>query len=76
MSDLITRGESHNNPVHVINVDIKDNYEEAMVGGRMILNLAQSIDGSKDLDQEIQPILDRFQQRYPSAPVLHSVSFF
>ncbi|KAF9310373.1 RNA polymerase II subunit A C-terminal domain phosphatase [Podila horticola] len=74
--DLITRGESHNNPVHVINVDIKDNYEEAMVGGRMILNLAQSIDGSKDLDQEIQPILDRFQQRYPSAPVLHSVSFF
>lgn len=74
--DLITRGESHNNPVHVINVDIKDNYEEAMVGGRMILNLAQSIDGAKDLDQEIQPILDKFQQRYPSAPVLHSVSFF
>ncbi|KAG0092673.1 RNA polymerase II subunit A C-terminal domain phosphatase [Podila epicladia] len=74
--DLIMRGESHNNPVHVINVDIKDNYEEAMVGGRMILNLAQSIDGAKDLDQEIQPILDRFQQRYPSAPVLHSVSFF
>lgn len=76
MSDLIMRGESHNNPVHIINVDIKDNYEEAMVGGRMILNLAQSIDGAKDLDQEIQPILDRFQQRYPSAPVLHSVSFF
>ncbi|KAF8925371.1 RNA polymerase II subunit A C-terminal domain phosphatase [Haplosporangium bisporale] len=74
--DLITRGEFHNNPVHVINVDIKDNYEEAMVGGRMILNLAQSIDASKDLDQEIQPILDKFQQRYPSTPVLHSVSFF
>ncbi|KAG0332565.1 RNA polymerase II subunit A C-terminal domain phosphatase [Podila humilis] len=74
--DLITRGESHNNPVHVINVDIKDNYEEAIIGGRMILNLAQSIDGSQDLDQEMQPILDKFQQRYPNTPVLHSVSFF
>ncbi|KAG0258227.1 RNA polymerase II subunit A C-terminal domain phosphatase [Mortierella polycephala] len=74
--DLIQRGETHCNPVHVINVEIKDNYEEAMVGGRMILQLAKDIDGSKDLDQEIQVILDRFQQRYPTAPVLHSVSFF
>ncbi|KAG9060951.1 RNA polymerase II subunit A C-terminal domain phosphatase [Linnemannia hyalina] len=74
--DLIQRGESHSNPVHVINVDIKDNYEEAMVGGRMILHLAKDIEQARDLDQEIQPILDRFNQRYPSAPVLHSVSYF
>jgi RNA polymerase II subunit A C-terminal domain phosphatase SSU72 len=60
----------------VINVEIKDNYEEAMVGGRMILHLAKDIDQARDLDQDIQPILDRFQQRYPSTPVLHSVSFF
>ncbi|KAF9434839.1 RNA polymerase II subunit A C-terminal domain phosphatase, partial [Entomortierella beljakovae] len=70
--DLITRGEAHSNPVHVINVEIKDNYEEAMAGGRMILHLAKDIDQARDLDQEIQPILDKFQQRYPSAPVLHS----
>lgn len=74
--DLIQRGESHSNPVHVINVDIKDNYEEAMVGGRMILHLAKDIEQARDLDEEIQPILDRFNQRYPSAPVLHSVSYF
>ncbi|KAF9342764.1 RNA polymerase II subunit A C-terminal domain phosphatase [Mortierella sp. AD094] len=74
--DLIVRGESHSNPVHVINVEIKDNYEEAMVGGRMILHLAKDIEQARDLDQDIQPILDRFQQRYPNAPVLHSVSFF
>ncbi|KAG0374936.1 MAG: RNA polymerase II subunit A C-terminal domain phosphatase SSU72 [Linnemannia gamsii] len=74
--DLIQRGESHSNPVHVINVDIKDNYEEAMVGGRMILHLAKDIEQARDLDQDIQPILDRFNQRYPSAPVLHSVSYF
>lgn len=74
--DLISRGETHNNPVHVINVEIKDNYQEAMVGGGMILNLATSIQQARDLDQEIQNILSKFQDRYPSAPVLHSVSFF
>ncbi|KAF9973732.1 RNA polymerase II subunit A C-terminal domain phosphatase [Actinomortierella ambigua] len=74
--DLIQRGEYHSNPVHVINVEIKDNYEEAMVGGRMILSLATAIEQSRDLDHDVQDILDKFQQRYPNAPVLHTVSFF
>ncbi|KAF9165842.1 RNA polymerase II subunit A C-terminal domain phosphatase [Actinomortierella ambigua] len=74
--DLIQRGETHSNPVHVINVEIKDNYEEAMVGGRMILSMATAIEQSRDLDHDIQDILDKFQQRYPNAPVLHTVSFF
>jgi RNA polymerase II subunit A C-terminal domain phosphatase SSU72 len=29
-----------NRPVHVFNVDIKDNHEEALVGGKAILDLA------------------------------------
>ncbi|KAI7824136.1 hypothetical protein BC939DRAFT_154358 [Gamsiella multidivaricata] len=55
---------------------VKDNYEEAMVGGWMILNPAKNIEQSKDLAHEVQPIPDRFQQRYPRISVLHSVSFF
>ncbi|KAF9582654.1 RNA polymerase II subunit A C-terminal domain phosphatase [Lunasporangiospora selenospora] len=64
--DLIQRGESLSRPVHVINVEIKDNYEEAMVGGRMILSLASWIEKAKDVDQEVQDILERFQQQYPN----------
>ncbi len=41
--DLTDRGEHKNRPVHVINIDIKDNHEDAMLGGRAILQLAQMV---------------------------------
>ena len=43
MDDLLARGSPLNRPVHVINVDIKDNHEEALVGGKAILDLADSL---------------------------------
>jgi RNA polymerase II subunit A C-terminal domain phosphatase SSU72 len=43
VDDLMARGAPLNRPVHVINVDIKDNHEEALVGGQGILDLANSL---------------------------------
>lgn len=43
VDDLLARGSPLNRPVHVINVDIKDNHEEASVGGRGIVDLADSL---------------------------------
>ena len=43
IDDLLNRGSPLNRPVHVINVDIKDNHEEAAVGGQGILDLANSL---------------------------------
>ena len=43
VDDLMTRGAPLNRPVHVFNVDIKDNHEEALVGGRAILELADAL---------------------------------
>ncbi|SPO07650.1 probable RNA polymerase II subunit A C-terminal domain phosphatase SSU72 [Cephalotrichum gorgonifer] len=43
VDDLHNRGSPLNRPVHVFNVDIKDNREEALVGGRGILDLANSL---------------------------------
>nr|POE92363.1 rna polymerase ii subunit a c-terminal domain phosphatase ssu72 [Quercus suber] len=43
VDDLFTRGSPLNRPVHVFNVDIKDNHEEALVGGRAILELADAL---------------------------------
>ena len=40
VDDLLSRGAPMNRPVHVFNVDIKDNHEEALVGGRAISDLA------------------------------------
>lgn len=46
VDDLLSRGAALNRPVHVFNVDIKDNHEEALVGGKAILELADALNGA------------------------------
>ncbi|KAB8072567.1 RNA polymerase II subunit A [Aspergillus leporis] len=43
VDDLMNKGSPLNRPVHVFNVDIKDNHEEALVGGKAILELANRL---------------------------------
>ncbi|KAE8360487.1 RNA polymerase II subunit A C-terminal domain phosphatase ssu72 [Aspergillus caelatus] len=43
VDDLMNKGSLLNRPVHVFNVDIKDNHEEALVGGKAILELANRL---------------------------------
>ncbi|EON68502.1 RNA polymerase II subunit A domain phosphatase ssu-72 [Coniosporium apollinis CBS 100218] len=43
VDDLLNRGSPLNRPVHVFNVDIRDNHEEALVGGKAILELATAL---------------------------------
>src|SRR5690606_21905104 len=52
IDDLINRGSPLNRPVHVINVDIKDNHEEALVGGRGILALADMLTAAAKEERE------------------------
>lgn len=46
LDDLLSRGAPLNRPVHVFNVDIKDNHEEALVGGKAILELADALNAA------------------------------
>ncbi|EME83522.1 uncharacterized protein MYCFIDRAFT_6894, partial [Pseudocercospora fijiensis CIRAD86] len=52
IDDLLSRGSPLNRPVHVFNVDIKDNHEEALVGGRAILELADALNAAAREERE------------------------
>uniref|UniRef100_L2FA59 RNA polymerase II subunit A C-terminal domain phosphatase SSU72 n=1 Tax=Colletotrichum fructicola (strain Nara gc5) TaxID=1213859 RepID=L2FA59_COLFN len=52
IDDLMNRGSPLNRPVHVINVDIKDNHEEASVGGKAILDLANHLNEAAKRERE------------------------
>jgi RNA polymerase II subunit A C-terminal domain phosphatase SSU72 len=75
LDDLHNKGGKLNRPVHVFNVDIRDNHEEALVGGKAILDLALSLNeaaskerqahGDNGWDRGSGSARDGFDERVP-----------
>lgn len=60
--------------MHVINIDIQDNHEEATIGAFLICEIAQKMSQSTDLDNDIDELLQEFESR-TERPLLHTIAF-
>jgi len=69
------RGSKEDQLVHVINIDIQDNQEEATIGAFLFHELVQMFTESLDLDNEIDELLQEFEMKC-KRPILHSVLFY
>lgn len=60
--------------VHIINIDVQDNHEEATIGALLISKMAQSLANSTDLDNDIDELLQEFETSI-NRPLLHTIAF-
>lgn len=65
----------YSQPVHVINVDIQDNHEEATLGAFIISDLVTRMSQSSDLDNDIDELLNKFESKNQRS-ILNCVLFY
>eukprot|EP00731_Ephydatia_muelleri_P015101 Em0008g821a len=75
LEDIASQGQVSYIPVHIINLEIQDNHEEATLGAFQILELCELMRTAHDLENEIEEILQEFEAKY-SRTLLHAVAFY
>jgi len=75
LQDLEEREQQSCEPVHVCNVEIKDNHMEAVTGALKIVELCEQLEKVEDLENDIEEALEKFDKKNKQE-VLHSVSYY
>ncbi|XP_043837201.1 RNA polymerase II subunit A C-terminal domain phosphatase SSU72-like [Dromiciops gliroides] len=75
VEELNSRDQETFKPVHVINVDIQDNEEEATLGAFLICELCECIQQAEDMENEIDDLLQEFEEQ-SGRTFLHTVCFY
>lgn len=64
-------------PVHVCNVEIKDNHHNATLGAEQISDLCALIEKTEDLENDIEDSLAEWEGKQDDGQqIMHSVSFY
>lgn len=72
---ISSKPSMYRQPVHVINIDIQDNHEEATLGAFLISDLVTRMAQSPDLDNNIDELLNKFEDKNQRS-ILNCVVFY
>ncbi|XP_065842496.1 RNA polymerase II subunit A C-terminal domain phosphatase SSU72-like [Oscarella lobularis] len=75
VESLECRGSPVGQPVHIVNLDIQDNHEDATLGAFLICDLCQLLKEKDDLESEMDQAISEFESK-SDRPVLHTVAFY
>jgi len=75
LADFELKGGQSDEPVHVINMNVVDNPEDATIGAFLLCDLASLLSSSEDLDNDIEEIIQEFESK-AERELLHSVLFY
>jgi len=75
LESFAAREADSETPVHVINMNVVDNPEDATIGAFLLCELAQHLTNSDDLDNDIDDIIQDFEAKC-EREVLHTVLFY
>jgi len=75
LESFAAREAESETPVHVINMNVVDNPEDATIGAFLLCELAQHLTNSDDLDNDIDDIIQDFESKC-EREVLHTVLFY
>ncbi|WVZ14613.1 hypothetical protein V8G54_012179 [Vigna mungo] len=75
IEDLHNRDQVLLKAVLVINLEVKDNHDEAAVGAKHTLDLCQEIEKAESWEESIDEIITGFENKY-RRKLLYSVSFY
>ncbi|KAI5683323.1 hypothetical protein M9H77_04551 [Catharanthus roseus] len=75
VEDLHTRNHVFMKPVLVINLEVKDNHEEAAIGAKLALLLCMELEETDSWEESIDSIISNFESKH-RRKLLYSVSFY
>ncbi|KAI4352076.1 hypothetical protein L6164_006362 [Bauhinia variegata] len=75
VEDLHNRDHGLMKTVLIINLEVKDNHEEAAVGARLTFDLCQKIEAAESWEESIDDIITGFEKQY-RRKLLYSISFY
>ncbi|KAK3699697.1 hypothetical protein QZH41_014673 [Actinostola sp. cb2023] len=61
--------------VHIVNIDIQDNHEEATLGAFLVCDLCKEIQKLDDIEDEIEDLLQKIEKK-TGRNLLHTIAFY